>query len=75
MDFIVTKNNQPWMLVEVKNRKEKGISPNLYYFQEKTKAPYAFQVVLDMPYVNKSCFETMNKPLIVPARTFLSQLI
>lgn len=75
VDFIITKNNKPWMLVEAKNGDNKGISPTLKYFQEITKAPYAFQVVLDMPYVNKSCFETTHRPLKVPARTFLSQLI
>jgi uncharacterized protein len=75
VDFIVVKNGQPWILVEVKSSDNKQISPSLRYFQEMTGAPYAFQVILDMPYVNKSCFEVTQKPLIVPARTFLSQLV
>jgi len=75
VDFVVVKNGDPWILVEAKCADSKHISPSLYYFQELTKAPYAFQVVLDMPYVNKSCFESIGKPLIVPARTLLSQLV
>ncbi len=74
VDFIVTKNNLPFFLVEVKNSHNKGVSSNLEYFQHKVKAPYAFQVVLDLPFVNKNCFSEKT-PLIVPARTFLSQLV
>ena len=74
VDFVIVKDGSPWMLVEVKSSNNKNISPSLAYFQEMTRAPYAFQVVLDMPFVNKSCFEIKNKPVIVPARTFLSSL-
>lgn len=75
VDFLITKNNTPWILVEAKNGNNKQISPSLKYFQELTKAPFAFQVALDMPYVNRNCFERPNIPLIVPARTLLSQLV
>ena len=33
-----------------------------------------FQVIIDMPYVNKDCF-SIKKPVVVPALTLLSQLI
>ena len=72
-DFIVVKNKKPWFLVEVKT-KAKGISPALYHFQKETGAPHAFQTAFDLPYVNKSCFEETG-PIMVPVRTFLSQLI
>lgn len=72
-DFLVTKNEKPWFLVEVQT-KAKGISPALYHFQEETKAPHAFQVAFDLPFVDKNCFEEKG-PILVPARTFLSQLI
>lgn len=75
VDFLITKNGRPWMLVEAKSSDNKHLSPFLHYFQKLTGAPYAFQVVGDMHYVNKSCFETPHKPLIVPSRTFLSQLV
>jgi hypothetical protein len=72
-DFAVTKNGKPWFLVEVKT-KAKGISPALYHFQEQTKAPHAFQLAFDLPFVNRDCFEEKG-PILVPARTFLSQLV
>jgi len=73
VDFLVTKDDKPWFLAEVK-KSEQPISPSLHYFQEQTKAPFAFQVVLEAPYVDKDCF-IEGKPLQVPARTLLSQLI
>ncbi|MCT4635321.1 MAG: AAA family ATPase [Rickettsiales bacterium] len=74
VDFLISKNNQPWILVESKLSNNNSISKNLLYFREKTKAPFAFQVVHNLDYIDRSCFET-KKPMIVPARTFLSQLI
>ena len=73
VDFLVTKNDQPWFMVEVKT-KARGLSPSLYHFQKKTGAAHAFQIAFDLPYVNKDCF-TEKGPIIVPARTFLSQLV
>jgi hypothetical protein len=61
-------------MIEVKYSANSGISKSLYYFQEQTGAKHAFQVVFDLPYVDKDCF-TYTKPIIVPAKTFLSQLI
>lgn len=74
VDFLVTKDNKPWFLVEVKNGKDKGISPHLHHFHEILQTKHAFQVVLDMPYVDVNCFSKTN-PVIVPAKTFLSQLV
>ena len=73
VDFLVTKNEKPWFLVEVKT-KAKGISSALYHFQKETGAPHAFQVAFDLPFVNKNCFDE-NNPILVPAKTFLSQLV
>lgn len=72
-DFLVTKDGKPWFLVEVKT-KARGLSPALYHFQKETGAPHAFQVAFDLPFVNKNCFEEKG-PILVPARTFLSQLV
>ncbi len=38
------------------------------------KAPYVFQVAIELPYIERNCFEEMT-PVIVPAKTFLSQLV
>jgi len=74
VDFLVTKNEKPWFLVEVKAKANGGISKALFHFQHQTSAPHAFQVAFDLPYVNKDCF-SHHEPIIVPASTFLSQLI
>jgi predicted AAA+ superfamily ATPase len=74
VDFAVIRDGRPWFLVEAKHGDEK-LSPSLRYFQEQTQAPLAFQVVLDAPYVEADCFAKPRAPLVVPARTFLSQLL
>jgi hypothetical protein len=73
-DFIVVRDGKPWFLVEVKHRDE-SLSGNLKYFQNQLKAPFAFQVIIDADYVDADCFARPRGPLVVPARTFLSQLI
>ena len=44
VDFLVTLNQKPWLMIEVKLG-DTGLSPHLLYFQERLKAPYAFQIV------------------------------
>ncbi len=73
VDFVVSKNGKPWFLVEVKTNST-GLSPALYRFQEEIQAPHAFQVTMNLPFVDRDCFEE-KRPIIVPARTFLSQLV
>ncbi len=72
-DFVVIKNRNPWFLVEVKKSDDR-LDPNLGHFQRQLKAPHAFQVVLEMDYVQADCFKR-DEPTVVPARTFLSQLL
>lgn len=74
VDFLVTKDHCPWFLVEVKQGDNNRISNNLALYQQQTKAKHAFQVVMGMDYVNVDCF-SYEEPIIVPAKTFLSQLI
>ena len=74
VDFVVVRDGKPWFLAEVKNREEK-LSPALGYFQQMTKAPFAFQIVVEADYVDADCFARPGPPLVVPARTFLSQLL
>lgn len=73
VDFIVVRDRKPWFLVEVKKDDTK-LSDALEYFQTQSKAPHAFQVVLDQPFLNADCFRR-SEPTVVPARTFLSQLL
>lgn len=73
VDFLVVRNEEPWFLVEVK-QSDTSLSPALSHFQGQTGAPHAFQVVMDRPYIDVDCF-SYTHPVVVPARTFLSQLI
>lgn len=71
--FLIVRDPKPWCLVEAKQGAD-AISDSLRYFKGATKAPYAFQVVLDLPYVEADCF-SRSDPTVVPAKTFLSQLV
>lgn len=74
VDFLVTKDKSPWFLVEGKLSNNQGISKNLLYYWKLLKVPHAFQVVYDMDYIDRNCFDA-KEPIIVPAMTFLSQLV
>jgi predicted AAA+ superfamily ATPase len=73
VDFLVVRNRKPWFLVEVKCS-ERNLSPSLAHFQSQTRAPHAFQAVLDLPFEPADCFST-HRPTVVPAKTLLSQLL
>jgi predicted AAA+ superfamily ATPase len=73
VDFLVVRDRKPWFLVEAKLA-DTGLSPALAYFQAQTKATHAFQVVTTLPYERADCFG-IHRPVVVPARTFLSQLL
>ena len=73
VDFLVVRNGDPWFLVEAKLR-DRSLSPALAYYQKQTGCSHAFQVVVESEYVDSDCFSYTN-PVVVPARTFLSQLL
>ena len=72
VDFLVSRDKKPWFLVEVKTGDVK-LSPDLARFQRQTGAKHAFQVVFDLPFEKIDCFE-YSEPVVVPAKTFLSQI-
>lgn len=72
VDFLVVRDRKPWFLVEVK-LSDRKLSPSLHHFQNQTLAAHAFQVVMDLPYEPADCFANY-RPVVVPAKTFLSQL-
>lgn len=74
VDFLVTKNNQPWFLAEVKYGDNTSISRQLEMFQQQTKAKHAFQIAINKEFIPVDCF-SYHHPVIVPAKTWLSQLI
>jgi len=74
VDFLITQNQKPWILLEVKSSAKESLSEHLYYFQSQIKAEHVLQLAFDLPYVDEDCF-ALKKPKIVPMITFLSQLI
>jgi uncharacterized protein len=72
VDFLVLRDRRPWFLVAVAN--DEALTPALRYFQDCTRAPHAFQVILDGPFLPVDCFER-TEPAVVSARTLLSQLL
>ena len=73
VDFLVTKDGKPWFLVEIKTG-DRHLSRALVDVQKALNAPYAFQVVMYMPFINADAFSS-DAPVVVPARTFLAQLV
>jgi len=74
VDFVVVRDSKPWFLVETKSNDDR-LSPSLEYYQDQLNAPLAFQVVLEADFVKADCFAAGDRPMVVPARTFLSQLL
>ncbi len=72
VDFVIIRDRRPWVLVEVKHS-DTALSPSLTYHAQQLRAAHAFQVVVDLPFEQADCFAE-RRPLVVPARTLLSQL-
>lgn len=74
VDFLVSRDGEPWLMIEVKASGQQGLSPSLLHHQGQLRAPVALQLGFDLPYLEHDCF-ALGKATIVPARTFLSQLV
>lgn len=74
VDFLITRNNNPWLMVEVKSS-ENNIEPALEYYSKLIgNIPHVLQVTANMPYQDIDCF-SLGKIARVPMTTFLSQLV
>ena len=76
VDFLVVRDRRPWFLVAVSRDTPRNgvVSPQLAYFQRVTRARHAFQLVMDGAFTDVDCF-AQSEPLLVSARTLLSQLL
>ena len=59
----------------MKSSLKESLSKNLLYFQKQLNVPHVMQVVMEADYIDEDCFNHPYEPIIVPAKTFLSQLI
>lgn len=73
VDFLVSRDDEPWLLVEVKTSKNRSLSASLVRFADELNVDHALQVAIDADFVEEDCF-SLERPMIVPARTFLTQL-
>ncbi|MBA3237730.1 MAG: DUF4143 domain-containing protein [Parachlamydiaceae bacterium] len=71
VDFLVTKNEIPWFLVEVKSSKG-YLSPSLGYFQKQIQAIHAFQVLLDAEFEKIIVLNILNRWLFQRRHFFLN---
>jgi hypothetical protein len=69
VDFLITENRKPYILVEAKLT-EDGIDPHLNYFHDRLKPAYSAQVVRT-PRQNKRLFAS-GGVFSIPAAHFLS---
>ena len=74
VDFLITQNGAPWMLLEVKASSKSSLNKNLLYFQKQLKVKHVLQLAMDLEYGDYDCF-SFTEPKIVSMKTFLSQLI
>ena len=74
VDFVVARDGKPWFLVEVKSN-DNRLGHALEYFHDRLNTPFAFHVLCEGNFVEADCFATRRQPVIVPAQTFLSQLL
>lgn len=74
VDFLITENNKPWIMLEVKTSDNYSLSKNLLHFQKQVNAKYVFQLCADLPYIEQD-FREIISPKMFPLSTFLSQLI
>jgi len=74
VDFLVSKDGEPWFIVEVKSTMDTPLSSSLDVFSKQLKIEHVFQVGIDGEFIDKNVF-TIKRPVIVPAKTFLSQLV
>lgn len=74
VDFLVTKKNKPWFIVEVKSSKNRSLTKHLEYFQTRIGSKHAFQVMMDADFEDADCFK-FSYPIRVSSQSFLSQLV
>lgn len=71
VDFLVTRDKKPWLLVECKSQ-SKSPSPHLGYFSQHLKTPLNFQLVEDNSYDREFPFQSLR---VLSYEKFFSGLV
>ena len=74
VDFLVAKEGEPWILIRVESSSLAELSPHLLYFKKKLNVPHALQLAFDADFREVDCV-FVDRPMVVPAKSFLSQLV
>jgi predicted AAA+ superfamily ATPase len=74
VDFLVSRDGEPWILAEVKLSGGRRASESLRHFQEQVRAPHAFQVAMDLPPVAADPFG-IDGIGVIPATSLLARLV
>ena len=75
VDFLVSKDSEPYMLVECKSSLDEPLSPALEHFRKTLNVPYAFQVAVEADPDGVDPFEYENRSIRLSAADLLSVLI
>jgi len=75
VDFLISKDKTPYLLVECKSSLREEISSALRHFQSELKVPYALQVAMDGTFEGVDPFGYSGKAIKISAADFLSVLI
>jgi predicted AAA+ superfamily ATPase len=73
VDFLIVRDGKPFMMIESKSSEIK-LSKSIEHFRLQLQPNFSLQTVFNADFVSKSCFNG-ETPLVVPAKTLLSQLI
>lgn len=75
VDFLITKEKSPYLLVEAKSSMCEELSPSLAYFQKVLRVPHALQVGVDGKASGIDPFAYPGRAIKISAADFLSILI
>jgi len=74
VDFLIARDNKPFMIVEVKSSSHNSINPSIEHFQKTLNAPHVFQLAFDMPSSGINPAE-LKKPSIISAADLFKVLV
>jgi len=75
VDFLVSKDGSPYLLVECKSSMSESLSPSLTHFQKALAVPHAFQVAIDGEYAGINPFDYSGQAVKISAADLLAALI